>query len=365
MYRSQSSKSPKSRFIVVWHTIRMFLIFLAVVLTCGAYTTRAQMGGHADGGKHGASINLQIYSASGGLIDMPAQVVLSSQGSMSGLEQAVSDDGVVMFSGLLPGSYSVTVHVAGFRDARQQVDVIGEGIAEAAIELEPEGDPATEAAAMGFVLAPEAKKDLDLGLAAMRASKFPEAQQRLDAAYRLAPGDPNVSAAMAELFIATNDLPKAEQYVDHATSIDPNNLNALIDAGQVRILQKNFAGAQPPLEHAVDVAPRSKFAHWLLGITYLDLGLYEKAKDEATAVVKINKSAATDGEFLLGEALVGLGRTTEAIATLKTFVKKAPRDSYTPYAENLIAKLQSQPTPREQQDTGGQAAASTSQTKSQ
>lgn len=365
MYRSQSSKSKKHRVIATSQTIRTFLLSLAAVLTYGAYTSRAQMGGPAYGNMHGASISVQIYAANGGLIDVPAQAILSSEGSISGLQQAVSNDGVVMFRGLPPGSYAVTVHVVGFKDAREQVDVIGDGIAEAAIQLEPEGDPATQAGAMGFVLAPEAKKDLDLGLAAMHALKFPEAQQRLDAAYRLAPGDPNVSAAMAELYIATNDLPKAEQYVDHATSIDPNNLNALIDAGQVRILQKNFVSAQPPLEHAIDVAPRSKFAHWLLGITYLDLGLYEKAKDEATAVVKINKSAATDGEFLLGEALAGLGRTTEAITTLKTFVKKAPRDSYTPYAENLIVKLQSQPTPQEQQDTGGQAVASANEAKAQ
>ena len=363
MFRSQSTRFPKTTLITVSRTTRVLLA--AAVFTCLAYNAGAQFGGLSDGGKHGASINIQIYAANGALIDLPAQATLSSPVGMSSLEQTVSNDGVVLFSGLSPGSYSVTVHVVGFEDAREQVEVAGDGIAEAAIELEPEGNPTTQADAMGFVLAPKAKKDLDLGLAAIHASKFLEAQQHLDAAYKLAPGDPNVSAAMAELYLATNDLPKAQQFVEHATSIDPDNLNALIDAGQLRILQKNFAGAQPPLEHALDVSPRSKFAHWLLGITYLDLGLYEKAKEEATEVVKINKSAATDGKFLLGEALAGLGRTTEAIATLKTFVKKAPRDSYTPYAENLIAKLQSQPTPQASQNSGDQVVASTSGTKTQ
>jgi Flp pilus assembly protein TadD len=358
MHRSQTSKSRKFKVVTVSRTIRGIFMVAMFMFTCAAHNAWAQMGGPGDGAKRGASLNIEIYTVDGGLIDLPVQAVLSSPGSMSGIEQAVSNDGVIMFSGLAPGSYLVTIRAAGFRDTRQQIDVMGDGIVEAAIEVEPERDPAAQPGATGFVLAPEARKNLDLGLAAMRASKFPEAQQHLDAAYKLAPGDPNVNVAMAQLCMATNDLPRAEEYVDHATSIDPNNLNALLYAGQLRIMQNDPAGARPPLEHAIDVAPRNKFAHWLLGITYLDLGLYEKAKTEATEVVTINKSVATDGEFLLGEALAKLGRTTEAIETLQTFVKKAPRDTYTPWAENLIVKLQSQSAGQNAPQGGEHTAAS-------
>jgi TolA-binding protein len=352
MYRSQKRKSKKHPVVSVTQAIR--ISFIAVALVWFVQTSSAQNGRLSMGG----SLNVQIYASSGQLIDMPAQVTISSEESIAGIEQGVSNDGIARFSALPPGNYSVAVHAVGFKDAVVQVGLIGEGIQEAMVSLEPSTDPTSQAGAMGFVLAPKAQKDLNQGLAAMHSSKFAEAQQHLDAAYKLAPGNPDVSSAMAELCLATNDLSKAEQFLDHATSIDPDNLSALLDTGQLRILQKNPAGAQTALEHAVDVAPRDKFAHWLLGITYLDLGLYEKARIEAAEVVKINGSAATDGEFLLGEALAGLGRTTEAIAALKTFVKRVPHDGYTQSAQSLIAKLQSKPANQDTQQGVKQAVAS-------
>lgn len=146
---------------------------------------------------------------------------------------------------------------------------------------------------MGVVLAPKASKELSEGIDAIRDAKFDKAQQHLQAAYRLAPGNPDVNSAMGELYLAQRNIPEAEHYIDRATSLGPDNIEALLGAGELRILQQNPAAAESPLEHAVDLAPHNKFAHWLLGVTYFDLGLYEKCRTEALAVIKINRNTAT------------------------------------------------------------------------
>jgi len=333
MYRSQTDENNKQNVITsarkAIYTLLLAALFVAPLAL-----------GQARSFNFNGSLRVEVYTG-GQLTDLPAMVVLSSEGSMAGIQQTVCNDGIASFSSVLPGNYAITVRIAGFKDGIAEAEVSGGASAQATVSLEPSDDSRTQDGAPGFMLAPKAKKNLDLGLAALQASQFEQAQEHLEAAYKMAPGDPNVSSALGELYLETKNFGEAEQYIEHATSVAPDDIYALVETGQLRILQDNPAAAQPALEHAINVAPRNKFAHWLLAIVYLDQGLYEKAKDEATQVVKINKSAATDGEFILGEALAGLGRTPEAIATLKTFVKKVPRDAYTPYAENLIAKLQS------------------------
>lgn len=333
MYRSQTGKEHKQDVLPSsWKTI--YTLLLAALFAAPVAL------GQARGFTFNGSLRVEVYTG-GQLTDLPAMVVLSAEGGMAGIQQTVSNDGIAIFSSVPPGNYAITVKIVGFEDGIGEAEVSGDASSQATVSLEPSDDSRTQAGAQGFVLAPQAKKDLDLGLAALQVSHVEQAQKHLEAAYKMAPGDPNVSSALGELYLVTKNFGEAEQYIEHATSVAPDDIYALVETGQLRILQNNPAAAQPALEHAIDVAPRNKFAHWLLAIAYLDQGLYEKAKDEATQVVKINKSAATDGEFILGEALAGLGRTPEAIATLKTFVKKVPRDAYTPYAENLIAKLQS------------------------
>ena len=311
-------------------------LLIAVTSLLFARVASAQFGR----GFGGSSINVSIYTADGELISVPAHVVLSPQGSLIGIQQTICDNGIAAFHSLPSGNYAITVQVPGFKDGSAQVELFGGTQADTSVTLETFPDPSTAVGAMGTVLAPKARKELTEGLAAIQTRKFDQAQQHLEAAYKLAPGDANVNSALGELYLVQKKLPEAEHYIDRATSLGPDNLEALIVAGELRILQRNPAAAEGPLEHAVDVAPHNKFAHWLLGLTYFDLGLYEKCRAEALAVIKINKSPATDGAFLLGESLAALGRTAEAVETLKKFVHQVPPDAYTADATKLIDKLQ-------------------------
>lgn len=336
MYRSQIPQIQRCRKAIFPSTVYGLLIAVTLLLFATAISAQFARG------LSGSSINVSIYTADGELVSVPAHIILSPEGSLVGIQQTICENGIATFHSLPSGNYVVTVQIPGFKSGSTQVELFGGGQADASITLETLPDPSTEVGAMGTFLAPKAKKDLIQGLAAIHTQKFEQARQHLEAAYKLAPGDPNVNSALGDLYLAQENLPEAEHYIDRATSLGPDNIGALIDAGELRMLQHNPAAAEAPLEHAVNIQPRSKFAHWLLGVTYFDLGLYEKCRTEALLVIKINKSTATDGAFLLGQSLAALGRTTEALETLKKFVDQVPRDAYTANAKTLIGKLQDQ-----------------------
>jgi Flp pilus assembly protein TadD len=338
MYRSQIlpiQNSLKAKFPLIYIC---GLLAIAAVLS---FATAVSAQFERDFGR--ATLNVTVYTADGELLSVPAHIVLSSEDSLVAIQQTTCNNGIATFNSVPSGDYVVTVQVPGFKDGSAEIELFEGAQANASVTLQTSPDPSTDVGAMGTLLAPKAREDLTQGLAAIDTQKFDDAQKHLEAAYKLAPGDANVNSALGQLYLAEKNLPEAEHYVDRATSLGPDNFNALIDAGELGILQQNPAAAEGPLEHAVDVAPRSKFAHWLLGITYFDLGLYEKCRSEALAVIKINKSTATDGAFLLGQSLAALGRTTEAVDTLKKFVDQVPHDVYTEDAKTLISKLQGQP----------------------
>jgi Flp pilus assembly protein TadD len=337
MYRSQDEKLQKKSNAFVSRILAAFVVTILLLALTLAPVIPAQ------GRSVAGSIELSIYSNNGEMLDTPARISISSNDGVPGMTQTVCNDGVAWFSGLPQGSYILTVDAPGFQLASTEADLLEVGTVQASVTLQPAPQPSQGPGSLSMVLAPKAKADLDAGLTAMRANKLDEAQEDLGAAYNLAPGDADVNDALGLLFMLKKDLSQAQQYIETATSLDPDNINALVDSGQLRLMQNNSTAAVAPLRKATALEPHDKFAHWLLGITYLQLGLFEKARHEALEAIKANKGKPTDAQFLLGQAEASLGRTTEAIKTLQKFVRQLPNDHYAPAARSLIADLQTQP----------------------
>jgi Flp pilus assembly protein TadD len=319
---------------------------LCLLVVAGAVATFGQMPNPNAAHKFGAaSVDVRIVGANGQPLDVPARVTLQPQGDPSAAQQMTANNANVEFARLLSGRYTLLVTMPGYKTSDSEIEVMDFGRVDTSVTMEPDDDPSTSVGAMGIVLAPKARKEVDDGMTALRAGKYDQAQQHLEAAYKLAPGNPDVNDLLGELFLVTKNFDKAQQYIQQALSLDPNNVNALVDMGQLRIQQRDFAGAQPSLEKAVNIAPQNSYAHWYLGITYLDLKLYEKARLEATAAIKSGKGTVSGAQFLLGQALAGLGRTADAIAILQSFVHDTPNDFYAMPAKDLIARLQAPPPP--------------------
>lgn len=320
-----------------------FVLFVSLSLSRAAfaqYPSQApgqQPSGQPRGGT--AVVMVNVVGEDGDPVGQGAQVTLSAQGD-SGRTDMSGSNGLVRFAGLSRGSYIVTVRELGYKDGYGSVEVpMSYGTYNTTVTLE--SVPSADETGKGMVLAPKAKEEYDKGVDAMRHQHYDEAQKHLEAAYKLAPGNPDVNDKLGELFLVTKNKEKAEQYLQNALSLDPDNEDALTDMGELRIEERDYPAAEKRLEQAVSINPNNWFAHWILGVAYLRTSENEKARAQAAAAIKAGKGSANDAEYLLGEALAKLGRTDDAIHALQLFVKASPKNSYAPTANAMIAKLQS------------------------
>jgi tetratricopeptide (TPR) repeat protein len=273
---------------------------------------------------------------------LSAEVTVSTDGDTGGHSDLAGSNGMVRFAGMPRGSYVVSARAVGFKEAYGSVNVpSGYGVYSTTVTMSPDQNESTDTA--GMVLAPKAKAEFDKGVEEMRAQHYGEAEKHLLAAYKLAPGNPDVNDKLGGLYLLMRDFAKAQDYLTRAVSIDPGSEKFLTDLGQLWLQQGDYPEAAKTLLKAVSMAPGDWFAHWMLGIAYIHANEDEKARSEAAQAIKLGKGAANanDAQYLLGEALADLGRNEEAISALQTFLKGSPKNSYVPAAKALIAKLQS------------------------
>ncbi|MGH9574466.1 MAG: tetratricopeptide repeat protein [Candidatus Acidiferrales bacterium] len=322
----------------------LLALILAFPGTTYAQTYPGQAG-QGQSGQRGATavVVVTVVGEDGGPTGAGAEVTLSSEGD-NGRTDMAGSDGMVRFVGIGRGYYTIKAHELGYDDGFGNVDVATSyGTFTATVSLRSLASPDTEG--KGMVLAPKAREELDKGVEAMRRHQYDEARTHLDAAYKLAPGNPEVNDRLGEFFLVTKDIEKAQDSLQNALSLDPDNVNTLTDLGELRIVQGNYPAAQKSLDQAVNLNQHAWFAHWMLGVVYLRVNENEKARVEATSAIKEGKGSADDAQFVLGEALAKLGRTDEAIRALQMFIKGSPKNSYAPAATAMIAKLESGETP--------------------
>ena len=334
-------QSARSARVCVYrlHLVRA-LMLVALIGTLASIAT-AQFGqpGTNTQPRGAVTVTVTVVSENGAPPESGGEVTLALNGEAGGQTESTGSNGVARFARVPAGTYSILVRIPGYREGTGSVEVaMNYGAVTTQVTVAPDIQETHES--KGFLLAPKAKKELDAGIAALRARHNDEAQKHLEAAYKLAPGSPEVNDALGELYLQTKDYEKAQEYIVQALSIDPQSPPALTDLGELRVMQRNYIDAQPPLEQSVGIDQRNWFAHWLLGVAYLHTNDNDKARVEALAAIKAGKGAADDAEYLLGEALAALGRNDEAIQALKTFVTGSPKNSYAPSAQAMIAKLQ-------------------------
>ncbi len=301
----------------------------------------------SQGGNPTGMLIVYLIGGDGTAVTTSGVVTIFRAGEVSGPHEDTGPNGVARFIQLANATYTIVVSVPGYKDARTEADIApNHTVAELTVTMERlAGDPADEGNAKGMVLAPKAKKEAQAGIDAMRAGKFDEAEKNLKAAYKLAPGNPDVNDRLGELYLETRDYEKAESYLKQALSLDPDNTGALTDMGWLRLQQGDNAAAETALEHSITLDPQRWFTHWVLGVAYLRQHHYEQARSEAAIAIKVGKGSAVDAEYLLGECLAAAGRNNEAIKALQDFVRDAPNDANAKPAQSLIANLRGRAAP--------------------
>ncbi len=280
-------------------SLSIFVVFLSL-----AASTHAQRAATVSSS---STVVVRVQAPDGGPFDMSADVELSSGSEGTASHQLTRDAGQAEFDNVSAGTYYVVVTALGYKPAHDSVEVTGFGGSSSVwIRLEAEsGIAPTSNGPGGHVLAPKAQKVAAKGPEDLRAGKLQEAQKQFEAAYKLAPGDPDVNYLLGYTLLQEKDLDGAQTYLQRATSIEPHHISALVALGQLRLQQGNIPGATSTLEQAVSLDAENWMAYWSLASAYLRDQQYEKARLDADAAIKFGKGAANGAEIVVGESLGG------------------------------------------------------------
>jgi tetratricopeptide (TPR) repeat protein len=283
-----------------------------------------------------ANLKVFVKGADGAPVDQLALVILSTEGGQN-LQQASAHGGYAEFTGVVAGSYNVEVVAPGYDRAVERLDLNGPGERVVAVTLKPASDGRQAAAPAGPpILAPKAKKELGKALEAMRAGKLPDARGHLDAAYRLAPGNPEVNYVFGIYSVETNDLAKAHTYFENVLNFYPKQGGALRSLGIVLLRENKPADAAAYLQRAVEAEPASWLAHSLLADAYLRMNSIDESILQAERALKLGHAQAAIVQPLLARALASRGDKEQAILVLQTYIEDHPSDAAaTKQLENL------------------------------
>jgi tetratricopeptide (TPR) repeat protein len=250
-----------------------------------------------------------------------------------------TDDKSEAAIGLPPAQYEIEVSAVGYLSERKKIQVVS-SIDTVQLEIHLSRDPsAVDLDIADAAMPPKGRGDLKHAISALKSGNFQEAKKKLDAAYKLAPSNPDLNYLMGYLYYQQKDFAQAQTYLTAAANISSRNVRVLTLLGNVQLTQKDYAGAAASLEKAVDSESGNWMAHNLLASAYLGLKKYEPARQEAEMAIAEGKTAASGANVVLGQALVNLGKKDEGIRVLQAFIQNSPTDPSVPQVRNFIAKV--------------------------
>ncbi|HKV79357.1 MAG TPA: tetratricopeptide repeat protein [Candidatus Sulfotelmatobacter sp.] len=278
-------------------------------------------------------------------LDRQSIVKLTNEGTHAVTWQTTTDESEAQFGDLPFGKYEVEVSAIGYLTEHKNLEAVS-SVTPYRLEIILQKDPAAVNLNMfDGPMPPKARRETKHGVSALKSGKWDEANRRLDAAYKLAPENPDVNFLLGYLYYQKKDFARATDFLGNASTLSRNNVQALTLLGRVSLQQEDYGRAVSNLEKAVLADSDYWVAHDLLAASYLKQEKFDKARDEAQLAVSKGKGVATASQLVLGQALINLGQRQEGIQTLKDFMAAAPKNPSVPQVKALIARLEAAPLP--------------------
>jgi tetratricopeptide (TPR) repeat protein len=247
-------------------------------------------------------------------------------------------------------TYVVTVNAGGYESQQQYLNLadVGGAAARAIFRLHKSRTVETNQGEAGdFILAPRAQKEVQQGLKDLRSGKTRSALKHLSRAVEMAPGNPAVNYLLGIGYWQDHQAAQAILYLEKAVSIDSGDVEALLALGTIHYQQGDDARAIDQLTSVVTAAPDRWQAQWMLATAYLREHKYAEARDHAEATLKSGKDKAQRAHLVLGQALAGLGKRSEAATIFETYLRQNPSDPDAGRVQEWVKQLR-QPLPVEQ-----------------
>jgi len=292
----------------------------------------------------GAILLITVYSENTkNRLDRQSIVKLTNQATQTVSWQSTTDVSEVNFGDIPFGHYDIEVSAVGYLTGHKDFQAISNTVP-VKMDIVLQKDP--EAVNLNMIegpMPPKARKETKHGVSALKSGKWDEANKRLDAAYKLAPENPDVNFLLGYLYFQKKDYTRAADFLGTASNLSPHNVQALTLLGRVSLQQQDYGRAVSNLEKAVLTDADYWVAHDLLAASYLKQQKFDQARDQAQLALDKSKGNAPASQLVLGQALVNLGQKQEGIKALKDFLASSPKNPSVPQVRALIARLEAQP----------------------
>ncbi len=287
-----------------------------------------------------STITIKILSPDGTpFLGMAAVNLINFGGSSAGFGTLRS--GEVRFPNLAVGRYTAEVLAPGYKKLSEMVELSVAGQNQYAyLTLVPESsDSATTPSSSAPLLAPNAQKDLNKALEALRQEKPEEGRKYLEKLSRSAPGNPDVNYLWGVYWSTKNDWTQAKAYWKKAVQIYPRHAFSLSALAQTALHDGDLPSAVSYLSKATEAEPSSWRYEEQLASAYVRQKEYEKAQTHAEHAIELGKDRAAGARIVLAVALAHRGERPRAIKILQAFLEAQPKDSHVPAAAQLIDSL--------------------------
>jgi len=274
----------------------------------------------------GGSLTVIVEGPDGSPLEELAQAELTNSAGQL-YQQATTRGGRAAFTSVGPGGFVLSVVAAGYLRASEQLQLLPGEASIVTIRMQPvsNGKPATIPTGPP-ILAPNAKKELGKAVEKMQAGRLKEARSHLDAAYRLAPGNPEVNYIFGLYFARVDDWGNAKFHLETVLQLDPKYLGALLSMGVIFLHENDTGKAITYFKKAAEAGPSSWRAHALLADAYLRQGSVDEGVVEAERATQLGQAQASIVQPLLARALARRGDTDRAIRVLKSYLTQFPSD---------------------------------------
>ncbi|HEY8228133.1 MAG TPA: tetratricopeptide repeat protein [Pyrinomonadaceae bacterium] len=145
-------------------------------------------------------------------------------------------------------------------------------------------------------------------------------------------------------YLKLNQLENADEAFQGALKIDPEAFPALVNRGIANFMMKRYGEAVPILHKALKKNDESAVAHYFLGQSLANLGLFVDAEKELLLSVKLGNEDMKEAHRLLAIIYSSRGDKKQAAAELEAYLQLAPD---APDAQKLKEKIRELKEPNE------------------
>jgi len=326
---------------------RVSLSFSTLVIGTLAQTPTPEMGGRLGQSTFVSAnfilnLDVQVLGPDGAPLKSAAVVTLYASSGLP-ISTATTKGTRALFTQLAPGQYYIEVEASGFWKTREDT-IIDPSVGDNVVNVSMVPAAAGSAPIIYYhtpLLAPEVQKELDKGIAALKANRLDAAQKALKLVLKKSPNHPAALYVMGLAAEKKGNPQEARQYWEKALSFDPTQQVAVYALGQSNLLKGNYTEADELGRQLLQLNPNSWKAHSLVASAAFRLGKYAEAVSHAERAWELGGEGAGSISIVLAQALAVQDRRAEAVEALKRYLAAKLDQSHAETARKLLGQIES------------------------